>query len=33
MPLRSEFSPGAHDWAYWGARIQDVLGWLPLRTR
>jgi putative tributyrin esterase len=33
VPLRSEFSPGAHDWAYWDARIQDVLDWLPLRTR
>jgi putative tributyrin esterase len=32
VPLRSEFSGGAHDWAYWDARIQDVLAWLPLRT-
>ena len=23
--------PGAHDWGYWDARIQDVLKWLPLR--
>jgi putative tributyrin esterase len=22
--------PGGHDWAYWDARIQDVLAWLPL---
>lgn len=22
--------PGAHDWAYWDARIQDVLAWLPI---
>jgi S-formylglutathione hydrolase FrmB len=22
--------PGAHDWAYWDARIQDVLEWLPI---
>jgi S-formylglutathione hydrolase FrmB len=33
VPLRAEFGPGAHDWAYWDARIQDVLAWLPLRTR
>jgi putative tributyrin esterase len=33
VPLHAEFSPGAHDWAYWDARIQDVLAWLPLRTR
>ena len=26
-----EFGPGSHDWAYWDARIQDVLAWLPLR--
>jgi S-formylglutathione hydrolase FrmB len=27
-----DFSPGAHDWAYWDAKIQDVLAWLPLRA-
>jgi putative tributyrin esterase len=27
-----EFGPGIHDWAYWDARIQDVLAWLPLRA-
>jgi S-formylglutathione hydrolase FrmB len=26
----ARFGPGAHDWAYWDARIQDVLDWLPL---
>ncbi|MFC7545938.1 alpha/beta hydrolase [Plantactinospora sp. GCM10030261] len=31
VPLTVDFSPGAHDWAYWDARIQDVLAWLPLR--
>jgi putative tributyrin esterase len=31
VPLRAEFSPGDHDWAYWDAKIQDVLDWLPLR--
>jgi len=30
LPLVSNFGPGEHDWAYWDARIQDVLGWLPL---
>ncbi|MEV1147399.1 alpha/beta hydrolase family protein [Micromonospora sp. NPDC049799] len=33
VPLTVEFSPGAHDWAYWDATIQDVLEWLPLRHR
>ena len=32
IPLTTEFGPGAHDWAYWDARIQDVLAWLPLRA-
>ncbi|MFY1594125.1 alpha/beta hydrolase [Micromonospora sp. WMMD737] len=32
VPLTVDFSPGAHDWAYWDAKIQDVLAWLPLRT-
>jgi S-formylglutathione hydrolase FrmB len=30
--LVSDFGPGIHDWAYWDARIQDVLAWLPLRS-
>jgi putative tributyrin esterase len=25
--------PGAHDWAFWDATIQEVLAWLPLRNR
>jgi putative tributyrin esterase len=33
IPVTSSFGPGAHDWAYWDAVIQDVLAWLPLRTR
>ncbi len=28
----SDFGPGAHDWAYWDGRIQDVLSWLPLTS-
>jgi S-formylglutathione hydrolase FrmB len=32
FPLVSDFGPGVHDWAYWDARIQDVLAWLPLRA-
>jgi len=30
LPLVNDFGPGAHDWAYWDAHIQDVLAWLPL---
>ncbi|MFC0506944.1 alpha/beta hydrolase [Micromonospora costi] len=30
VPLTVDFSPGAHDWAYWDAKIRDVLAWLPL---
>ncbi|MEU6075008.1 alpha/beta hydrolase family protein [Micromonospora sp. NPDC047074] len=32
VPVTVDFSPGTHDWAYWDAKIQDVLAWLPLRT-
>jgi putative tributyrin esterase len=32
VPVTASFGPGAHDWAYWDATIQDVLAWLPLRT-
>jgi putative tributyrin esterase len=28
--LTTDFGPGAHDWAYWDAKIQDVLAWLPM---
>lgn len=31
IDLTYEEGPGAHDWEYWDARIQDVLQWLPLR--
>jgi len=31
VPVTTSFGPGAHDWAYWDATIQDVLAWLPLR--
>ncbi|MFB9236390.1 alpha/beta hydrolase [Plantactinospora siamensis] len=30
VPVTLELSPGGHDWAYWDAKIQDVLAWLPL---
>ena len=30
VPSTVEFSPGAHEWGYWDAKIQDVLAWLPL---
>ncbi|TDC54105.1 esterase family protein [Micromonospora sp. KC207] len=32
VPLTVDFTPGDHDWAYWDAKIQDVLTWLPLRA-
>lgn len=28
--VAADFGPGAHEWGYWDARIQDVLAWLPL---
>ena len=31
VSLTTSFGPGEHEWAYWDARIQDVLAWLPLR--
>jgi putative tributyrin esterase len=30
IPVTVDFGPGDHDWAYWDARIVDVLAWLPL---
>jgi putative tributyrin esterase len=30
IPLTVDFGPGAHEWAYWDTKIQDVLAWLPL---
>jgi putative tributyrin esterase len=30
IPLTTDFSPGEHDWAFWDAKIRDVLAWLPL---
>jgi putative tributyrin esterase len=30
IPVATGFGRGEHDWAYWDARIQDVLSWLPL---
>lgn len=32
VALTAEYGPGAHDWAYWDAKIQDVLAWLGLPT-
>ena len=31
VPVASSFTAGAHDWDYWDAAIQDVLGWLLTR--
>jgi len=28
VEVTANFGPGAHDWAYWDARIQDVLAWM-----
>ena len=34
VEVTADFGPGAHDWAYWDARIQDVLAWLfPQRAQ
>lgn len=30
IELAGNDGPGIHDWAFWDAAIQDVLGWLPL---
>ena len=30
LPITVDFGPGEHEWGYWDAKIQDVLGWLPL---
>ncbi|MFI5909626.1 alpha/beta hydrolase [Dactylosporangium sp. NPDC051541] len=30
VPLKTDFSPGDHDWQFWDAKIRDVLAWLPL---
>ncbi|CAH1223657.1 alpha/beta hydrolase family protein [Paenibacillus sp. JJ-223] len=31
--LTYEEGPGAHEWGYWDAKIQDVLKWLPLAKK
>jgi putative tributyrin esterase len=31
VPLELVEGPGDHDWAYWDARLVDVLDWLPLQ--
>ena len=28
IEVTTDFGPGAHEWAYWDDRIQDVLGWM-----
>ncbi|MDT7615692.1 MAG: putative tributyrin esterase [Pseudonocardiales bacterium] len=33
IAVASDLGPGVHDWAYWDARIQDVLARLPLAGR
>lgn len=31
LALTYDEGPGAHEWGYWDARIQDMLAWLPLK--
>lgn len=33
LDVTDGFDPGEHEWGYWDRAIQDVLAWLPLRTR
>ncbi|WP_208586247.1 alpha/beta hydrolase [Gracilibacillus suaedae] len=33
LPIVHTFSDGAHDWEYWDAKIQEVLAWLPIKSR
>ncbi|KKO54995.1 alpha/beta hydrolase [Paenibacillus sp. DMB20] len=33
LDLTYSEGPGAHEWGYWDAKIQDVLKWLPLREK
>jgi S-formylglutathione hydrolase FrmB len=28
IAVTTDFGPGSHDWAYWDAKIQDVLAWM-----
>ena len=32
LELTYEEEAGAHEWAYWDAKIQRVLAWLPLES-
>jgi S-formylglutathione hydrolase FrmB len=33
LDVRTSFVPGEHEWGLWDTEIQQVLDWLPLRTR
>ncbi len=33
LDVDDAYGPGEHEWGYWDRTIQDVLAWLPLRTR
>jgi len=33
VAVTTDFGPGEHDWAYWDARIRDVLAWLQVVRR
>ena len=30
LDVRTDFRPGAHEWALWDAVVRDVVAWLPL---
>lgn len=33
IDVTTSFAPGEHEWGLWDATIDDVLAWLPLRSR
>jgi len=33
LDVTAGLDPGDHEWDYWDRTIQDVLAWLPIRTR
>ncbi|SHN35597.1 alpha/beta hydrolase [Gracilibacillus kekensis] len=33
LPLAHTFTKGTHEWGYWDEKIQEVLAWLPIRSR
>lgn len=33
VAMTSALRPGAHEWSVWDAAVEDVIAWLPLRTK